>query len=153
MIIATFSVTGLNAAKRYDGDCSATLRSAPSISIAFMTKNVRQRQSNKASMPNATSTAPIAGSIPIDTPTALIIAFSSTLGNINFGISPCHNQMNATQARAHACISAIRKEVSGGISRSIHKRSRSKLQAVAQPINGRNANRSKSLPMAPHRVS
>jgi len=87
---------------------------------------------------NANSNAPIAGNRVSGNPAAETIVFSSILGKISFGTSPCHIHVKAIPNRAKAWIRAIRILISGGIPRSIHRRRRSKLHAVAQPMSGRN---------------
>ena len=54
------------------------------------------------------SKAPITGNRMSGNPAAKIIVFSSMLGKINFGTSPCHIHVKAIPSRATAWIKAIR---------------------------------------------
>src|SRR6266850_7929356 len=91
--LARFSVTGLNAATKYDGDMIATFASAATIVTILSRKNDLLRHDKMAHAAIAISMRPIIGTSAVDRCDAAIIARSSASLNSSFGRSPCHNQM------------------------------------------------------------
>src|SRR5579859_3952073 len=104
---------------------------AATIRKAFAMRTTRRFQVKRTSTPRSNSKAPIHGSHSTGRPAWVSIARSSACLKMSFGMRPCQVQIKARVKRAVAWIRAKFMEASGGWPSSAHKRSRSKLHAVA----------------------
>ena|SRR5580693_5224182 len=98
-IIATLSVTGLNAATKYDGATKATFARAATIAKMLNRKKERLRHVRIAQAAMVIYSRPTIGSNAAFMCDAAIIARSSAWLKSSFGTRPCHSQISATATR------------------------------------------------------